>query len=219
MKKIFLTILIGFIFINSSALTYGGCDYSTVTKMKSIIKNINISYDYKIINNEAYFDVTINNLTDDIYFYDTSTNKNYYYSNTNEGEITIYNYNNDSGSYKFYSNVNDCYGISLGSKYYKFPNYNKYYNHSLCADIPNYSLCQKWINVNYSEEEFEAKVLEYKKIEDTTTEEETKVEYNKTVTDRAIELYISYYPYFLGTIIFVCCTIIFIHNKKNSFKL
>ena len=48
MKKIILILLLSFMFINSSALTYGGCDYSTVSRMKSIVKNINISYDYTI---------------------------------------------------------------------------------------------------------------------------------------------------------------------------
>lgn len=218
MKKIILFLMASFAFINSSALTYGGCDYSTVARMKSIVSNINISYDYTIINNEAYFNVTINNLTGDIYFYDTETGKNYYYTDTNNGEITIYNYKT-SGSYKFYSNNNFCRDISLGSKYYNFPEYNVYYTDSLCSDIPNYSLCQKWASINYSRDEFEQKVSEYKNSKEQIEEEKINVEYEKTILDIIVELYIKYYYYFLGGLILICSIIIIINYRKNRFKL
>ena len=216
MKKLILFLIISFSFINSFALTYGGCDYSTVSRMKSIVSIINISYDYKIADDIAYFNVTINNLTPDVYFYDTVTRKNYYYSNTNNGEITLYNYTN-SGSYKFYSNNSSCYGISLGSRYYKFPQYNFYYSDPLCSDIPNYSLCQKWANVNYSRDEFEQMVMEYKNGKEV--EEEITIEYEKTLIDKMVDIYIEYYYYFLGGIILILTPIIVVSNKKNRFKL
>lgn len=217
MKKLILFLIISFSFINSFALTYGGCDYSTVSRMKSIVSNINISYDYSIINNEAYFNVTINNLTDDIYFYDTVTRRNYYYSDTNNGEITIYNYTN-SGSYKFYSNNSSCLNVSLGNKYYKFPEYNYYYGDPLCSNIPNYSLCQKWGNVSYSRAEFEQMVNEYKNTKEEV-EEEIVIEYEKTIIDKIVELYINYYYYFFGSIILILTPIIIVSNRKNRFKL
>lgn len=218
MKKIILFFLSIFLFINSSALTYGGCDYSTVSRMKSIVSNINISYDYKMVNNEVSFSVTLNNLTNDIYFYDTNTHKTYYYSNTNNGELTINNYSGYSGNYKFYSNNNNCRGISLGTKYYSFPSYNKYYNHSFCLDVPNYSLCQKWANVNYSQEEFEKMILDYMNKEGEV-EEEIIIEYEKTFLDEIVEFYVKYYYIILGILILVCTTIIIIYNKKNRFNL
>ena len=219
MKKILLFIFLTFIFINISALTYGGCDYSTVSRMKSIVSNINFSYDYQIINNEAYFSVTINNLTNDIYFYDNITKRNYYFSDSNNGEITISNYKVNSGNYKFYSNNSSCYGIALGTKYYNFPKYNIFHTHELCLDIPNYSLCKKWANVNYSAAEFEEKVLEYKNKKNEIQEEEIKVEYEKTFVDILVDIYINYYYYILGCLIIVCMVIIVVSNKKNKFKL
>lgn len=215
MKKLILFLIISFSFINSFALTYGGCDYSVVARMKSIVSNINISYDYKFINNEVYFDVTINNLTNDVYFYDTVTRKNYYYSNTNNGEITLYNYT-DSGGYKFYSNNSACKDISLGVKYYNFPEYNYYYSDPLCLDAPNFSLCQKWINVNYSRNEFELMLMEYKNKNEV---EEITIEYEKTIIDKIVDIYIEYYYYFLGGIILILTPIIIVSNKKNRFKL
>lgn len=217
MKKVILLLLISFSFINCNALSYGGCDYSTVSRMKSIISNINLSYDYKIVNNEAYFSVTLTNLTNDLYFYDTTKEKSYYYNNTNQGEITIYDYTS-SGSYKFYSNNPSCKGIYLGSKYYTFPKYNLYYGDPLCSDVPNYSLCQKWQPVNYSRDEFEEKILEYKNSKEDT-EEELVIEYEKTIIDKIVDIYVKYYYYFLGGIIILLTPIIVISNRKDRFKL
>lgn len=217
MKKIMLFLFMCFAFINTFALTYGGCDYSTVSRMRSIVNNINVSYDYTIKNNMAYFHVTINNMTDDIYFYDISTRRSYYYADTNNGELTIYNYTN-SGSYKFYSNNKSCKGITLGTKYYNFPTYNYYYNDPLCLDIPNYSLCQKWIKVNYNIYEFEQMVNEYKNSKEEI-KEEVVIEYKKTFFDKIVDLYIKYYYYFLGGIIVMLTPVIIISDRKNRFKL
>lgn len=218
MKKFILFILISFMFINSSALTYGGCDYSTVARMKSIVSNINVSYDYKIVDNQVSFSITLNNLTEDIYFKDTGSGNIYYYSNTNDGEITINNYSGVSGSYKFYSNNNNCRGISLGTKYYSFPSYNKYYNDPLCADIPNYSLCQKWAKVNYSREEFENSISEYLDTKEEV-EEKITIEYSKSFLDKVIQFYIDYYWIILGGLILIGIPVIIIYNRKNRFNL
>ena len=217
MKKMILFFLMWFIFEQCYALSYGGCDYSTVARMKAIVNNINISYDYKIVNDEAYFSVTLNNLTNDIYFYDNETEKTYYYSNTSNGEITINNYTS-SGRYRFYSNNLNCKGIELGSKYYKFPEYNHFFSDPLCADIPNYTLCQKWVSVNYSRYEFEKMVEEYKSDNEDIVEEGTII-YEKTIVDKIVELYVNYYYYYLGGIIIILTPIIIIYNRKNRFKL
>ena len=41
--------------IKASALTYGGCAYSDVARLKAFVSNINISYDYYIQNNMDMF--------------------------------------------------------------------------------------------------------------------------------------------------------------------
>ena len=216
MKKNIVFLLISFFSFSVSALSYKGCDYSDISRMKSIVSNINLSYDYTIVDNEAYFDVTINNLTEDVYFYDTVTQKKYYYSDANNGEITILNYKRYSGSYKFYSAKNECLDVSLGSKYYSFPVYNRYYNDPLCKDIPNYSLCQKWGYINYSYDEFEEMVLDYKESKTIDEDEKINVEYKKTFLEKVIDIYINYYYYFLGGLILGCCIILIINNNNNK---
>lgn len=215
---LFLMAIIFVIRIDVSALNYGGCDYSSVSRMKSLVTNVNISYDYHIENNEAYFDVTLNNITPGMYFVDSLTNITYTYADTQNGEVTIYNYDGTSGNFKFYSNLSECYGIKIGVKYYKFPIYNVYHNHSLCSDIQNFSLCRKWVNKRYSYEELEALVYEYK----NNFEKEEIIEnvrHEQNFFDKLVELYINYYYYFLGATIIICGSIIILNRRKNKFDL
>ena len=50
-KNIFIVVLISILFSLGSkteALTYGGCEYSKISRLKSIVSNINLSYDEHI---------------------------------------------------------------------------------------------------------------------------------------------------------------------------
>lgn len=219
-KKLIIVIIILILKIDVNALTYGGCDYSSVSRMRSLVSNINISYDYHIIDNMPYFDVTLTNITPDLYFIDSYSNVTYTYDNTSNGEITIYNYRNASGKYKFYSALSSCYGTSVGSKYYSFPTYNPYYTSEYCEGIPNFSLCQKWVNVNYSSREFEELVSKYKEslIKNDDSDEEL-IEYKSNLLNKVIQIYVNYYYYFLGAIILICGIIIIINKKNDRFKL
>lgn len=219
MKKKILLIIIMILFGMSSvkSLTYGGCDYSTVSKFKSLVSNINIYYDYHISGNQAYFDITLTNITPNMYFLDMEKNITYTYNDTNNGEITIKGYSNQSGSYKFY--LQECNNVLLGTKYYKFPTYNIYYNDPLCSDIPNYSLCRKWVDINYSYDEFERRVEEYKSRVEEEDLKPTNIEYHKSILEIIADIYVNYYYYFFIAIILVCGSIIFINRRKNKFKL
>lgn len=221
MKRKVLVIFIMFLICKSNVLgiTYAECSSSTISRLKSLISNINISYSYRIENNTAYYDVTLTNVPEDVYFIDLETSKEYRYWNTINGEITIKNYTGKSGKYKFYSALVECYGVSLGDKYYNFPIYNIHYNDPLCDGISNFSLCKKWVNKLYSSYEFQKRVSTYKaSLNDEEIEEETII-YEKTLFDKIVEFYVKYYYLVLGVIIILCWTIIVINKRKNSFKL
>ena len=158
MKKKMLFIIVLMLFIsNVKGLTYQGCSYSSISRLKSLVKNIDITYDYHINNGLAYFNVTMTNIQPNMYFVDTITGTEYNYSNTNNGEITLTDYTNTNGGFKFYSSLSECYGTNLGVKYYSFPNYNVYYNDPMCYGIEDYALCKKWVKTNYNYLEFEKK--------------------------------------------------------------
>lgn len=218
-KKILLVIALFILPINILGLTYGGCDYSSVSRLKSLVTNINISYSYRIENNNAYFDITLNNITPEMYFYDVANKKNYYYADTNNGEITIHNYigNGKTGTYKFYSAKKECYGISLGSKYYKLPNYNIYYGSELCKSASNYNLCQKWATVNYSYEELESLIYEYKNKNNKQNIIDNS--YKKGFLSKLVDFYINYYYYLLIGIIVIFGVIIIVKKRKDKLEL
>lgn len=218
-KVIFLIITLFLIKPSIHALSYAGCEYSTVSKYKSLVTNVNISYDYRIVNGKVYFDVTLTNITPGMYFRDSQTGKTYTYNNTSNGEITIKNYTGNSGSYKFYSNTKNCNSILMGTKYYKFPIYNQYYNDPLCSDISGYSLCQRWVNKNISYSEFKKLVNEYKeslKVIDVPEEPEV---INKNFLDNIIDFYVKYYYLMLPIIIIICVIVMYNQRKKNKFDL
>lgn len=220
MKKLVFLIFMFFINVCSVfSLTYNGCSYSDISRLKSLISNINIYYDYHIIDNQAYFDITMVNIPNNIYVYDVNNNRYYYNYDIIDGKITIYDYNGSGGSYKFYSNLGECYGTSLGTKYYNFPIYNIYHTNELCSDIPNFSACQKWIKKSYSYDEFRNLVYEYKNTVVLEEEEQEKTEYKKSLVDMFAMLYVNYYYYILIGIIIICGSIILINRRKNRFKL
>lgn len=206
--------------LNIKSLTYGGCEYSEIARLKSFVSNVNLSYEYYISNNKPYFNVTISNIVPGMYFVDSLTGNTYNYNNTTEGEIIIKGYTTNNGNYKFYSSLSKCYGVKLGSKYYSFPSYNYYYENDLCKENQNYSLCQKWVNITYSYDEFKEKIEEYQRNKNKIEEEvPTPIVYKKTILDFIISFYIKYYYIILIGIIVICVSIMYVDRRKNRFDI
>ena len=219
-KILFLIIFITFMGCNCKALSYGGCSYAEISKLKGFVSNVNMSYDYHIFENKAYFNLTLNNIPPGVYFVDSYTGRTYSYNDTNDGEIIIYDYDTFAGNINFYSSLEACYGVKLGIRYYKFPQYNIYYEDPLCLENKNFSLCQKWQKVTYSYSEFKNKIEEYNKIvENENLDEEQNIEYQKTILDKFVEFYTRYYYILLGGIIIVCVVVMIISSRKNKFDI
>ena len=212
-------LLLGF-YCKVHGLTYGGCEYDKISRLKSFVSNVNLSYHYYKNNGDVYFGVTITNLVPEIYFIDSKTGIKYDYYNSIDGEIVINGYQNYSGNYSFYSSNSQCYGIKLGNKYYSFPNYNNYYETPICKENSNFSLCQKWVKVTQSYSELEKIINKYNEKNDIIeNEEEIKTEYKQTYVDFLVKIYVRYYYYILIGIIVICVSIMIISKKKNSFDL
>jgi len=205
---------------NVNAYTYGGCEYSKVSRLKSLVSNVNLSYDYYISDGKAYFNVTINNIVPEIYFIDSKTLKRYDFTNTNDGEITITGYNNQDGIYKFYSNLPECNGIKLGNKFYSFPYYNSYYDTDICRKNSSYTLCKKWKKVTISYQELEKKINTYNEQKKENEQPgNPSIVYKKTALDYFVEFYVKYYYIMLIGIIVVCVTVMIISTRKNRFDI
>lgn len=220
-KYIFVMLLFVFIGINKvSALTYGGCEYSEISRLKSYVTNVNLTYNYKIVNGVAYFDITLTNIIPEIYFVDDRNNTKYYYNNTNNGEVTLYGFNNTSGKFKFYANLPKCNGVSLGVKYFNLPTYNFYHTNEICKGIEEFKLCKKWANVTQSQSEVKKIIEEYKdSLNKQDNESNIEVEYNRTFINDIIDFYVKYYYILLPGIILILVGAIYVYSKKTKFDL
>lgn len=214
-RKLIFIISLLFAITNVKALSYAGCDYSDIARMKQIISNVNVSYNYKIVNDEAYFDVIINNLTNDIYVTDNYYRLDYY--TPVNGELIIYNVKANSIYLKFNSNRLECKGLLLGNKYEQFPIFNKYFDDEVCKDSKGLSYCNKWVNKEYTYEEVKDAVEKYNSV--IEEDEPTEVIYKKDLLDKLIEFYLKYYYIVLAGVIIFCMTIIVINKRKNQFKI
>lgn len=218
MKKILVILFMLFIFkINTFALKYGGCEYSDVARLKKLVTNINVTYNYRIVNNTAYFDVTLTNLTTDMYVMD-NVNKQKYYNIVN-GELTIYNYATNSVTFKIYSNKNECRDILLGSKYATLPIYNSYYKADVCKNVENLVYCNKWVSKSYSYDEIKKAVDEYNEKQENQNKPTPEPVHIKTFWEKLLSLYISYYYIILPVIIALCIVGIQIKKRTSRFKL
>jgi len=210
MKKIVLLLIMFFVF---SKNVNASCDYSQMARLKKIASNVNISYDYIITDNKPSFNITISNLTDDVYFHDLSRNKKYY-----KKEFTLSGFK-DGTTYKFYikSNVKECKDTILLTKFVDLPQYNIYYGDLVCKGIEDYDLCQRWGKFKkLSYDDYIKAINAYKK--SLIKDEEIVIPKEKEpIINKIISIFINYYHVFLISIIIICLSIIMYLSKKDKF--
>ncbi len=211
MKKIIFVFLL-FMFMPSMK---AACDYQTLADLKKVANNVSFTYDYKIKNDDATFKIRIANLFSNIYIQDSISNRTY----RNEGSSDIVTKSYDSGltlRFDIYASKGDCRDSLLTSKYVKLPYYNKYYSDAVCKGVSNYSLCERWSQVNLDYSTFYQSVLNYKKrvSEEQVTKEEEKSE---TIFDSLADFWVKYYYVFLPLIIIICIVVIVRTIKKDTF--
>lgn len=216
-KLFFIFIMLFLCKINASAVTYAGCDTSIVARMKQLVTNVNISYNYRIVNDEVVYDLVVSNLTNNMYVSDNYFGRDYY--GFQNGELVIYGIKSDSITLRFYSNIAECRGLLLGTKYEQFPIFNKYWDDDICSDMQGIYYCSKWTTKSYTKEEIEKAIKDYKNSIKEEPVEPTKVIYKKSFMDKLIEFYVKYYYIALLGVIGICVTIIVINKRKNQFKI
>ena len=189
------------------------CDASAIVDLKEQASNLSISYDYRIVDNKAYFDVTITNITNEIYLEDDN-GRVIRYEDTNNGEIILADYTAQKIKFQAYAVDEECYDLALVTKYVNFPVYNYRYSDPLCNGIEEYELCQKWNAPSVSDDEFKEKVELYrKKIENDKTE--STYQTDKSFLTKISTLFISYYLVVIPVIICICLYL-FYKNKKSE---
>lgn len=215
MKKIWLFILMLVLPICVSARAKTGCDYTLLSKLKKYASNVNIIYDYKIVNNDAYFNITINNLVHDIYILDETSGKRY---SSDNGEIVIPDIHGVKKiTFKIFSNVSSCSDELLLTQYVTLPVYNKFSTDPLCDGLDNYNLCYTFIDTDLSYEDFKEKVEAYRNRKPDEIEEEVKKEHVKSDWEKFLDFMVKY-GIFIAAAIAILITIISVYrSRKNQF--
>ena len=212
LKVFFMMFLFCILPINTMALSW--CSNSEKANLKALATNISVSYDYKINNNKATFDVTISNLLPNMYFIAEDGNK-YYSTTINNGEITFYNLIQDH-SFRFdvYGN-GDCDDELLYTFYAVTPTYNRFYTLKVCDNAKEYKLCQRWVKHSLTQKEFISDVNDYinNRDEKTNVEEENKINPFSYVLN-FIEMY---YIHIIIIIVVIVIIVKYIKYKKDTF--
>ena len=216
MKKVWLFILVLVIPIGVFARAKTSCDYTLLSKLKRYASNVNIIYDYKIINDEVYFDITISNVVPQIYISDETSGKTYYASGN--GEIVISNVHNiKKNTFKIKSNDILCMDELLLTQYVTLPVYNKFSTDPLCDGLDNYNLCYTFIDTDLTYDEFKEKIEAYKKKKPEEEKKEVQKEYIKSDWEKFLDFMIKYGIFIAAAIAILITSISIYRSRKNKF--
>ncbi len=212
MRKYIVGILFGILIlfpINTKALM---CNNDYKIKYSDMAKNIAVNYEYVEANDDVTFTIKFSNIPEGFTIYDFKNNLTYNYSGP---ELVVPASKNTSYVFNVYIPNDACHLEVLYKHYITIPSYNKYYKDELCRGIENYKLCNKWLNINMSYDEWKNDINKY--IESLIVEEDPMEENDiKGIFDYIIEFYLEYYYYILPGIIVLCFIGIYIYNKKHD---
>jgi len=211
-KKKFLYVLVFATLLIPTSIK-ASCTTSEKARLKNLVSNVNISYDYEITKGRAIFSLRFDNVNSEIYFKDQ--NGNSYYGNEN-GEVILYNYSSgNSYTFDFYG-IESCKSENIGKLYATIPSYNQYYSLSVCSDAQEFSLCQKWVSHSLSRSEFIKRVNEYKN-ETNNKQDDNTIDKDISVIDFTISFIKNYGIYILIIISVTIIVVKYIRYKKDSF--
>lgn len=190
------------------------CTYNEKVRLQKLAGNVNFSYHYTETEHSIIFNITVSNLTSELYMIDQTTKKTYY---ANNEDFVIEGYTPGSTvQFDFYVRDSSCETKSIFTNYVTLPSYNPYYKNEICKGIEEYKFCQKWLKHNMTYKEFYNNVLNYKTKEiEKVKEEEKKV---KEEFDWAIviDFWAKYYVYILLAIIIIGGVTLYLYDKNTD---
>lgn len=193
---------------------FAKCEIEHLNEAKKFASNVNFSYYAYFENNEAKFNIVVNNLFEPVVLINDLTEERYDFTEENNGEIIFTGLKSGDYKYRIHSDYFDCVGNKLLEKTIKLPYYNQYYLNDACKGKENYYLCQKWIDKPVSYDEFIEKVNSYEVNKNETIIEQK--EEMKTFLEILLSIYTNYYWAILGGIIIFAVSLIIILNKKDQ---
>lgn len=190
------------------------CTSTDRERLQKLANNIDVTINEQ---DDGTFIATFTGVSNEIRIYDLNDFVYYYNANYYElGELNIpYLRKNKIYQYKIYGNsvCNDSFFRTITLS---IPNINPYYDEEICENAKGYSLCQKYVTVNYDYDEFVEKVTTY--INHTKNNDKISIKEDNNNSFDFLNFYDKYYwPIFIGVVcIFILLVILWIReNKKN----
>lgn len=208
-NKLLICLVSFFIFIPSSKALL--CSNEDKVKYQEMAKNISVNYEYEETENDINFSIKFTNIPEGFSIHDYKQGITYNYSGS---ELVIPAEKNKSYSFSVYYPNTSCHMENLYKHYITIPSYNIYYKDEVCKGIEDYKLCNKWLNINYSYDEWKEKVVSYKN--SLNVEQDKIEEQKKSLIDMIVDFYTNYYIYILPSLIVVCCVGIYLYNRKHD---
>lgn len=167
--KYFLGIAAALCFLPISA--HAECSSERIAELNKIANNVQVSYDYEMVDETPKFKVTVSNLTNDIYMVDDIFAQNI----SGTGDKVLDYASGTHINFTVYSNDNNCKNEALTTKYVNLPAFNYYYYDERCKDNSEYNYCKMWVDTSkLTDEEFAKGLEEYKNKNKTSLKEEKK---------------------------------------------
>ena len=182
------------------------CSYSTKSNQRILASNVNFNVDYRIVNDEAIFKVTITGINEDLY---VSFDNNKYYGKDSDMVVIDNLKAGSKNKFDVYSYAYDfCSFGSLSSKTISLPIYNKYYSDDLCLEHQDSNLCYRWSSVSMSYDEFK------KAVSKLDVEEEEIID-EPVIVKKSISKYL--FVIVFGFIFVISGIMIFVKRKDVDF--
>lgn len=212
MKKYYLRIVFLVVLFAIPLIAKADCSYNDKVRLQKLAGNVSFGYRYNETKYSVIFEITVSNLTSEIYMVDRSTGR-YHYSNNEDFKLENYQ-PGETIRFDFYARDANCTSEKLFTNYVTLPTYNPYYSSDICKGIEDFEFCQKWLKHSMTYKEFYEGVTNYlNKAEVKPEPVESEEEFN---WDAIIEFWAKYYIYILVTIIIGGGIILYLHDRKSD---
>lgn len=211
MKKILVIMILLFSF--PMIISADECSNENKTRLQKLANNISTLV---VEQDDGFFSIVFSGLSKELKIYSQSDYLNHYNTMpTTIGETTVEDLV-AGNTYQFrVSGYATCYSTAIRTITINIPKKNIYYSTSVCLDVPDFPLCQKWASVSIKYDELTKKVNEY--IENSKKNTTNTVD--NTGKNNFFEFYEKYYwPIFIAMICALGVLIVLWlkENKKNK---
>lgn len=213
MKRIICFVLLLFCF--PCFVLADSCNGDEKERIQKFANNITTTIEEAIdAEGNITFNVTFSGVSNELRIFKDNTSN--YYTNYNDyiDSVTVYGLTQGSTHiFKVYGK-DVCVFNNIRNITINLPVYNRYYNEAICAEARDYRLCQKWVEVDVSYEEFAELVNKH-----IAEQKKDNINDNQITKNLFFEFYQKYYWVCMGALILFLILLIYLwikENKKNK---